>query len=907
MAIIKTPDQRVRVFISSTINELADERRAAREAITNLRLIPVFFEAGARPHPPRDLYSAYLEQSHIFLGIYWNSYGWVAPGAEISGLEDEYRLCGDRKPKLIYVKRSTERQERLHGLLKDIERSDTACYQSFTDADELRGLIENDLSVLMSETFENAVFQQRPAASAPEDKGRHRIEVLPHIRSQIIGREDDLQRVDDLLKKPDTGLLTLLGAGGTGKTTLAVHAGHGVKNHFRDGVAFVQLAPIIDHRLVAATIAEALQLQDSGKQALEDTVAEFLSDKQLLLILDNFEQVTDAAAMVGQLLDRCKDLKVLVTSRTALHLRHERLYHLSTLGLPAEGQKVDPGALDAWPATRLFVERALEVNPRLVLDRDNAEAILDICRRMDGLPLAIELAAARTRFFQPAALLARIGRTLDLVNKGHKDLPDRQRTLRGAIEWSYRLLSEDSQHVFRQLGLFRSSWTMDAADAVLGDEDVDIEEMIERLLDVSLIKPEPVAMSAEPRFSMLQTVHEYALEMLEEAPEAEAAKQRFAAYYMRMMAEMDGKFLIRNGDAWLDLMEHEYANIRAAFLEHCRAEEWERAWRFIPNFVLFWINRGGFSEAARFNQAARVHDEDLWASPGIDTRVKARVLIWTANNHMFQFDMPRGFKLLDAAVRIAEANGDEQSVGEAIGMAGCYGSYVGHADAGEKIERGAAILEKYDDKFMICMVLLWSGEHYRRQGRMDIVLANLDRAERMAEEEGMIYILATSRLMRFGHEASEAGHDWQRTEREAAALYAMLPTRGQQHIKSSAKLVVSYALLMREAFEEATAALIQCLEYARQSGDRETELYAVVASATHFAVLGDHQKAIQLLGTVDASVETTGYPPAGVPAVQYAHLKGLVGERLDGAAERRWYAEGRRMTLPEAIMMALHR
>jgi hypothetical protein len=161
MAIIKTPDQRVRVFISSTINEVAEERKAARKAIENLRLIPVFFEAGARPHPPRDLYSAYLDQSHIFLGIYWNSYGWVAPGSEISGLEDEYRLCGNKKPKLIYVKQSDERQDKLKELLSDIERSESACYQKFSTAEELQKLIENDLSVLLSEIFENALLREK--------------------------------------------------------------------------------------------------------------------------------------------------------------------------------------------------------------------------------------------------------------------------------------------------------------------------------------------------------------------------------------------------------------------------------------------------------------------------------------------------------------------------------------------------------------------------------------------------------------------------------------------------------------------------------------------------------------------------------------------------------------------------
>ena len=270
MPIIKTPDQRVRVFISSTINELANERKAAREAIENLRLIPVFFEAGARPHPPRDLYSAYLDQSHIFLGIYWNSYGWVAPGQTISGLEDEYRLCGNKKPKLIYIKHSNERQPLLENLIHEIGNSDTACYQKFTNAEELGKLIENDLSVLMSEIFENALSPKYATENIENfNQENRRIEDIPLQKSDLIGREDDIQKITTLIAKKEVSLITILGAGGTGKTTLAIHLAHLFKDGFTDGVVFIPLAPITDLKLVPSTIANVLGLQDSGKVPIE--------------------------------------------------------------------------------------------------------------------------------------------------------------------------------------------------------------------------------------------------------------------------------------------------------------------------------------------------------------------------------------------------------------------------------------------------------------------------------------------------------------------------------------------------------------------------------------------------------------------------------------------------------------
>ena len=331
MAIIKTPDQRVRVFISSTINELADERKAAREAISNLRLIPVFFEAGARPHPPRDLYSAYLDQSHIFLGIYWNSYGWVAPGAEISGLEDEYRMCGNKKPKLIYVKKSEQRQERLNKLLADIEGSETACYQLFSDASELQRLIENDLSVLMSEIFENALIQGSTKKTDDEFETlitKKKLNTVPLIKSEIFGRDEDLKKLVELISKPATSLITLLGAGGTGKTTLSIHLGHKLIDDFDSGAVFVPLAPITDYKLVAPTIAEVLGIQDSGKQPIEQTIVDYLSDKKMLLILDNFEQVIGASKFISNLISSCSRLKMLITSRTSLHIRNEWIYNL---------------------------------------------------------------------------------------------------------------------------------------------------------------------------------------------------------------------------------------------------------------------------------------------------------------------------------------------------------------------------------------------------------------------------------------------------------------------------------------------------------------------------------------------------------------------------------------------------
>lgn len=907
MPVIKTPDQRVRVFISSTINELADERKAAREAISNLRLIPVFFEAGARPHPPRDLYSAYLDQSHIFLGIYWNSYGWVAPGAEISGLEDEYRLCGNKKPKLIYVKRSSERQERMKELLADIQKSDTACYQAFSDAEELQKLIENDLSVLMSEIFETALAdkgQDTPEPGIPGSR-QTRIEELPLIKSDIYGRDEDLKKVAELLAKPGVSLITLLGAGGTGKTTLSIHLSHQVKDHFKDGVAFIPLAALTDHKLVGGAIAEVLGVQDSGKQPIEQTLIDFLSDKHFLLVLDNFEQVAESSKFVSELLAHSKDLKVIVTSRTSLHIRSERIYNLSPLSFPEDRRHMLPEELERYAATQLFVERALEVNPRLLLNQENADAILDICQRMDGLPLAIELAAARTRFFQPAALMSRIEKTLDLVSKGHKDLPERQQTLRAAIEWSYDLLTEETQRVFRQLGVFRRSWTMEAADAVInGDKPwMDVEEMTERLLDVSLIKPVLVNHSAEPRFNMLQTVHEYAQEALDKTEDNLATKLRYAGYFYDLCQSAEGLLWGAYAEPWLDLIEYEHQNIRAAFYIFIENGRLEKAWNLFYYLCPYWTVRGGFSETMQWMADARIDDPAMWSSPDIPREVIGRTVTWAGYCKLFLFELEKGFSMLAESEKILQETSDELSLAYAYLFDGCYGSYMNLPGSYEKMSKGHALVEKLNDSVALSMYYCWSNEYYRQQGQMDIVKEYLARAKDIASRDGNIYILGALFILRSTLALLDPAHDFEKTIEDAQSILRLLPEKGYKGLKAAAWSGLAYSKMMQGKIEEVWDPLYRAFELSRLSGEKESLIYSVLHGCAYFGMVGEQERAHRLMGALDAFVAASGYPMVGGAAAQYDMARSKL-QALPGQSER-WYEEGRKMRLEDAATYAM--
>src|SRR6266566_5778015 len=323
-ALIRTPDQRVRVFVSSTLDELAPERAAAREAISQLRLIPVLFESGARPYPPRELYRAYLAQSDIFIGLYWQRYGWVAPTMQVSGLEDEYQLSGE-KPKLIYIKTpAPAREPRLQALLDRIRTEDTASYQKFATPEELRERIANDLAQLLTEGFTTPV--ETPVAA--------RLAALPVPRSRLIDREQERAQAQALLQREDVGLVTLTGPGGVGKTRVALQVAADLAPQFEEGVAFISLASLKDPTLVVPTVARALGVSQSGDDSLDERLLEYLRPRHMLLVLDNAEQLVSAAPLAAQALELAPRLKLLVTSREPLRVRDEQVVPVPPLELP---------------------------------------------------------------------------------------------------------------------------------------------------------------------------------------------------------------------------------------------------------------------------------------------------------------------------------------------------------------------------------------------------------------------------------------------------------------------------------------------------------------------------------------------------------------------------------------------
>jgi predicted ATPase len=844
---ILTPDQRLRVFVSSTLGELAEERKAVQRAIESLQLTPVMFEQGASPHPPQSLYRAYLEQSHVFVAIYWQRYGWVGPDMDVSGLEDEYRLS-EGMPRLVYVKRpAPEIEPGLKAMLDRIRDDGVLSYKSFGEAAELENLVSQDLVTLLSERFQRPKKRVETRLRGP----------VPAPASPLVGRDEELAALTELLLDEGTRLVTLTGPGGVGKTRLAIETGNGLAEHFPGGIFFVPLASVEEPEFVPASMVRALGLSTggaaspgSGAGGLE-AVRDFLRDRQALLILDNFEQLASAAALVLDLLRASASLKVVVTSRAVLRVQGEHEFPVGPLSLPA-----GDGEVGHYDAIRLFVDRARAVRPDFDLDDQNPRAVAEICRRLDGLPLAIELVAARVKLLPPDQLLARLGDRLELVGGDRPDLPERQQTMRNTIAWSHDLLNPGEKRLFARLGVFAGGFTLDSAEAVCGSPADDLLEALSSLIDKSLVQSNDRGHA--PGFGMLRTVRSYALERLESSGEAEEIRGNHARYFVgRALDAYDG---LRGPE---EAVRHEELlantdNLRAAYAWWVENADPETLAGVGWSLWMFWWLSGSYHREGR-----QLMEQVLARGEALSPRGAARALAVRGLIAFWQADYGGAVPDLRAATERFEQVGDEQGIGYTLTALSLI----------DVLSSGGA-----------------SGEDELRDGRRRLASIG-DRWGAVLAMNGLLWGLQTTGQL------ADSDDEYCAALAEAEAL-------GSPHEIGMAHANLGRYHVYRGEPGEALPHLQDWLEQLVRLGQRGTLPSAFEAIAEAAMLLGDPERAVQLLAAAAALRGEIGAPPRATARERTEeNLRRLEAELGENDFRAAW-SQGAKMPLDEAVAAA---
>ncbi len=565
--------------------------------------------------------------------------------------------------------------------------------------------------------------RQRPADVRPA------IPALP--AAPLLGREDEIERVMRLLREEDARLVTLTGPGGVGKTSLAMTLAAFLAPFFADGVAVVDFSAVSDPGAILPTIARALAVRDMRGQPIRSRLIALLREREsLLLLLDCFEHVVEGAESVGELLAACSNVKCLITSRAPLRLRMERELRIQPLALPEQGDARSLDALITYPSVALFLRHARAANPNTALDGSHASDIAEICRRLDGLPLAIELAAARVAYLPLPTLRDRLRQSLRILTGGARDLPARQQRMRDTIAWSYDLLTAPRQALLRRLSVFAGSWSLDAAEEICC-ADTPTESVLDglrALVESSLIFPVDRAMD-EPRYRMLDTIQEFAAEQFAASDEAETIQLQHALYYVRLTEQAEGALQDRSQAVWYPHLEREHDNIRAAlgWLLRQGSGEAELALRLAGALWRFWHRHGDIREGRQWLEVSLARAED--APP----RIRAKAL-WGASWLAYHLgDYQRGSALSAEHLAIARAMDDPLSVRNAltgVGIAAlAEGSYADGLRALEEALDACAPLGNIWHRATSSLNL----------GAAALVTGDLDRAARLFADAANIY------------------------------------------------------------------------------------------------------------------------------------------------------------------------
>jgi predicted ATPase/Tfp pilus assembly protein PilF/DNA-binding XRE family transcriptional regulator len=718
---------------------------------------------------------------------------------------------------------------------------------------------------------------------------------LPAQPTPFIGRQALLAELFDLVRQPGMRLLTLTGPPGIGKTRLSLALGTLALPHFADGVFFVALAPLRDPWLVLAAIGETLKIHEQAARPLLDPIKEELRAKEMLLVLDNFEQVVEAGDMVAELLRGAPGLRVLVTSREALRVYGEHDFAVPPMEAPVPGEEPESvEALARYEAISLFVERARAADRTFGLNADNARAVARICVSLDSLPLAIELAAAQVRALSPEEILARVGARLDLLSGGPRDVPPRQQALRGAIDWSYELLADAEKIGFQRMAVFAGGCTLHAAQAIVGEG---AEGLLQSLSSKSLLRRETRS-DGETRFTMLETIREFALEKLRESGEERARRSDHAAYYLAL--EEEGSVHLRgpNQAEWLAKLEAEHDNMRSVLQWAISEGEANIALRLSSGLRWFWYMRDYLSEGRHWLEAA------IACAPESRTPERGEALMSLGVLAGRQSDHAEAVRALEESLRIFRDLEDVDGVARVLnnlgGVALEHGDYE-HAD--RYYEEALGIWRERGNRLLASMALHNLSIMAYTRADYDRALALIRECLSILEEEGKA--ASIGRVLTTMGEIYRLQGNYEEAAKHYERSLEILRELGDKRGTSSVLMNLGHVEHYRGHLDEAESYIMQALQLDMGAGDKAGITLDLAALAGVAGSRGQLERAARLFGAADALREAISITFDTPDQVEYDRSLEATRAQVPTELWDRLWAEGKALPMERAIEYAL--